>query len=94
MKLDSVAVNHQQAAADPKDRISGCSSALPEGLWEEKGRLNFLSSESLAGGVLGAKRAFESPVLSHVLPRGIGWPAALLGAAWLGRVSELFDAGP
>ena len=46
MKLVSVAVNHQQAAADPKDRISGCSSALPEGLWEKKGRLNLLSSRT------------------------------------------------
>jgi len=31
------AVDHQQAAAEPKDRISGCPRAPPGGLWEKKG---------------------------------------------------------
>ena len=44
MKLVSVAVDYQRAAAEPKDRISGCSSALPGGIWGKKVRLNFLSS--------------------------------------------------
>ncbi len=44
MKLASAAVDHRQAAAEPLDCISGCSSALPGGQWEEKGRLNFLSA--------------------------------------------------
>lgn len=44
MKLVSAAVDRQQATAEPKDRISGCSSASPGGIWEKKVRLNFLSS--------------------------------------------------
>jgi len=45
MNLVQAAVDHRTAAAEPKDRISGCSSTLPEGLREKKVRLNFLSSQ-------------------------------------------------
>jgi len=44
MKPFWAAIDPQQAAAAPKDRISGCSRALPGCLWEKKVRLNFLSS--------------------------------------------------
>jgi hypothetical protein len=38
------AVVTQQAAAEPKDTISGCSSALPGSIREKKARLYFPSS--------------------------------------------------
>jgi len=41
------AVDPQQAVAEPKDRISGGSIALP-GAFEKKVRLNFLSSAKVA----------------------------------------------
>ena len=44
MTLFQAAVDLQQAAAEPKNRIGGCSGVLPESLWEKKVRLNFLSS--------------------------------------------------
>ena len=43
MTLIWAAVDPQQADAELKDRISGCSRALPGGHWEKKVRLNFLS---------------------------------------------------
>jgi len=44
MKLVWAAIDPQQADAEPKCRISGCSRALPGSLWEKKGCLSFLSS--------------------------------------------------
>jgi len=46
MKLVWAAIDPQQAAAEPRDRISGYSRALPGGHGEKKVRLNFLSSDS------------------------------------------------
>jgi hypothetical protein len=49
MKLVGAAIDPQQAAAEPKDCISGCSRALTGGLGEKKVRLNCLSSHRAAG---------------------------------------------
>ena len=51
MRLVTTATDPRQAAAEPKDRIRGCSRASTGGLWEKKVRLNFLSSELQSAGL-------------------------------------------
>jgi len=41
MTLFWAAIDPQQADAEPKDRISGCSRAFPGGLWERKSAFEF-----------------------------------------------------
>jgi len=48
MTLFGVAIDPQQAATEAKNRISGCSSALPGRLWDRRVRLNFLSSRQVS----------------------------------------------
>ena len=76
MQLVSAAIDPQQAAAEPKDRVSGCSRALPEGLWETKVRLNFLSSDcfidALAAARVPIKGAVSSSARSTERLRGHG----------------------
>jgi len=74
MKLVSAAVDHQQTAADPKDRISGCPSALAGSLWEEKRAFEFpipLSGirdwEADAGQLTTEERAVGEALLNRLL---------------------------
>ena len=59
MKLVWVAIETKQAVAEPKNRISGCSKALPGGLLEKKVRLNFKLS--------GRQRQVVRPTLARLI---------------------------